>query len=55
MLYMLIERYTNGPKPIYERAAVEGRMLPEGLDNLCAFEILPVITSSEAATRTLRE
>ena len=86
MLYMLIERYTNGPKPIYERAAVEGRMLPEGLhyvdswvvddDNLdrcfqlmetsdpslfdewlskwadlCEFEILPVITSSDAATR----
>ena len=31
MLYMLIERYTKGPKPIYERAAVQGRMLPEGL------------------------
>src|SRR6187397_1846842 len=86
MLYMLIERYTKGPKPIYERAAVEGRMLPEGLhyldswigddDNLercfqlmetndpslfdewlpkcadlCEFEILPEITSSEAAAR----
>lgn len=86
MLYMLIERYPKGPKPIYERAAVDGRMLPEGLhyldswvvdddnldrcfqlmetndpslfdkwlskwDDLCEFEILPVITSSEAATR----
>ena len=86
MLYMLIERYTKGPRPIYERASAEGRMLPEGLhyidswivddDNLdrCfqlmethdpslfdewlskwadlgEFEILPVIKSSEAASR----
>ena len=31
MLYMVIERYTNGPAPIYERAARRGRMLPDGL------------------------
>jgi hypothetical protein len=31
MLYMVIERYTRGPVPVYERAAVRGRMLPEGL------------------------
>jgi hypothetical protein len=34
MLYMLIERYTKGPKPIYERARTNGRMLPEGLHYL---------------------
>ena len=28
---MVIERYTNGPQPVYERAAAKGRMLPEGL------------------------
>jgi hypothetical protein len=31
MLYMLIERYSSGPGPVYERAAVHGRMLPDGL------------------------
>ncbi len=31
VLYMVIERYTSGPRPIYERAAAKGRMLPEGL------------------------
>jgi len=31
MLYMVIERYLSGPRPVYERAAAEGRMLPEGL------------------------
>jgi hypothetical protein len=28
---MLIERFTSGPGPVYERAAAHGRMLPEGL------------------------
>lgn len=28
---MVIERFTQGPKPVYERAAQRGRMLPEGL------------------------
>jgi hypothetical protein len=28
---MVIEHYDHGPKPIYERAASHGRMLPEGL------------------------
>ncbi len=28
---MVIERYTKGPQPVYERAAAQGRMLPEGL------------------------
>jgi hypothetical protein len=31
MLYMLIERYSSGPGPVYERAAAHGRMLPNGL------------------------
>ena len=31
MLYMVIERYTQGPEPIYRRAAERGRMLPDGL------------------------
>lgn len=28
---MVIERYTQGARPVYERAAARGRMLPEGL------------------------
>jgi Domain of unknown function (DUF3303) len=28
---MVIERYTKGPGPVYQRAAVRGRMLPRGL------------------------
>jgi len=28
---MVIERYTAGPGPVYERAAARGRMLPDGL------------------------
>jgi hypothetical protein len=31
MRYMVIERYLDGPGPVYERAAAQGRMLPEGL------------------------
>lgn len=31
VLYMVIERYTSGPEPVYERAANRGRMLPAGL------------------------
>jgi hypothetical protein len=31
MLFMVIERYTQGPEPIYRRAAEKGRMLPDGL------------------------
>lgn len=29
--YMLIERFSKGPGPVYRRAAEHGRMLPEGL------------------------
>jgi hypothetical protein len=85
MLYMVIERYLDGPGPVYQRAAESGRMLPEGLgylsswvtadgmdrcfqlmetddpalfgvwterwSDLVAFEIVPVLTSAEAAAQ----
>jgi uncharacterized protein DUF3303 len=28
---MVVETYTNGPEPVYRRAAERGRMLPPGL------------------------
>jgi hypothetical protein len=31
MLFMVIEKYSHGPGPVYERAAQRGRMLPAGL------------------------
>jgi hypothetical protein len=31
MLFMVIERFTHGPQPVYQRAAEQGRMLPDGL------------------------
>jgi hypothetical protein len=34
MLYMVVERYRSGPQPVYERAAAQGRMLPDGLHYL---------------------
>lgn len=30
-LYMLVEHYRHGPRPVYERGAEHGRMLLEGL------------------------
>jgi hypothetical protein len=85
MLYMVIERYLDGPEAVYQRAAASGRMLPDGLaylsswvtaegmdrcfqlmetedpalfdawterwSDLVAFEIVPVVTSGEAAAR----
>jgi len=29
--YMVVERFTQGPRPVYQRAATQGRMLPPGL------------------------
>jgi hypothetical protein len=29
---MVVERYTQGPGPVYERFAERGRMLPAGLE-----------------------
>jgi hypothetical protein len=82
--YMVVETFLNGPQPVYERAAEQGRMLPDGLvyidswiderldrcfqlmetddpalfetwtaawRDLAAFEIVPVLTSAEAAAR----
>jgi uncharacterized protein DUF3303 len=83
--YMVIETYTQGPGPVYARAADRGRMLPPGLacleswidergldrcfqlmetedpslfdewivswSDLVEFEIVPVISSAEAAAR----
>ena len=84
MRYMVVERYTHGPGPVYERFAQRGRMAPPGLEyieswvdekldrcfqvmetddpalfddwtaawaDLATFEIVPVISSSEAAAR----
>jgi hypothetical protein len=31
VLFMVIETYTSGPAPVYQRAAQRGRMLPPGL------------------------
>jgi hypothetical protein len=87
MRYMVIEGYKLGSGPVYERAASQGRMLPDGLRyidswivddgkmnrcfqlmetnspelldewqarwaDLVDFEVLPVITSKEAAQRS---
>jgi hypothetical protein len=82
---MVIETFTQGPGPVYERAAERGRMLPPGLAyldswiderrldrafqlmetedpsrldewiarwaDLAQFEVVPVISSAEAAAR----
>jgi hypothetical protein len=32
MRYMVIETFTRGARPVYERAAEHGRMLPAGLE-----------------------
>lgn len=34
MLYMVVEQYKQGPRPVYERASIHGRMLPSGLHYL---------------------
>ena len=31
MRYMVVETFTRGARPVYERAAERGRMLPDGL------------------------
>ena len=31
MRYMVLERFVHGARPVYERAAERGRMLPDGL------------------------
>jgi Protein of unknown function (DUF3303) len=86
MLYLVTEHYLDGPTPVYQRAATQGRMLPDGLSyldswivdddrldrcfqlmatddvalfevwtekwrDLVSFEIFPVVTSAETASR----
>ena len=34
MLFLIVQRYTHGAGPIYERAAAKGRMLPDGVRHL---------------------
>jgi Protein of unknown function (DUF3303) len=86
MRYMVIETFTEGPGPVYERAHDRGRMLPDGLryveswveeglgrcfqlmetddpalfdrwtaqwDDLARFEVVPVVSSADAAGRAL--
>lgn len=31
MRYVVVETFLHGPRPVYERAAARGRMLPPGL------------------------
>ena len=88
MRYMVIEEFVEGARPVYERAADNGRMLPSGLeyveswvdeelercfqlmetddpalidrwigewDDLVRFEVVPLLSSDEAAHRVLGE
>ena len=32
MRYIVVERFTHGARPVYERAAERGRLLPAGLE-----------------------
>ena len=32
VLYMVVETFIHGARPVYERAAERGRMLPPGLE-----------------------
>jgi len=83
---MVIEEFVEGARPVYERAADKGRMLPSGLeyveswvdeqlercfqlmetddpalidrwigewDDLVRFEVVPLLSSGEAAQRVL--
>lgn len=83
---MVVERFRRGPGPVYQRAADQGRLLPDGLvyvdswvderldrcfqlmetddpalldewtarwSDLAEFEVVPVMTSAEAAERVL--
>jgi uncharacterized protein DUF3303 len=31
LIYMVVERFPDGARPVYERAAERGRLLPDGL------------------------
>jgi uncharacterized protein DUF3303 len=83
---MVVEKFVQGPEPVYARLAERGRMMPEGLvyldswidesdrsrcfqlmetddlalfdqwtsnwDDLMEFEIVPVMSSAQAAERS---
>jgi len=82
MQYMIVETFTHGPGPVYERFRARGRLAPAGLryvssvvttdgrrcyqimecddralldawvarwEDLVEFEVLPVVTSADAA------
>lgn len=84
MRYMIVETFTRGAEPVYDRFRARGRMAPDGLryvssvvtadgrccyqlmecddralldrwmaawSDLVSFEVIPVITSEEAAER----
>jgi hypothetical protein len=84
MYFMVVETYTHGPEPVYDRFRACGRMAPDGLEyissfvtldgarcyqmmrcddaslleawmaawrDLVSFDVVPVITSAEAAQR----
>ena len=88
MRYLVIERFRDGPAPVYARVAERGRLIPAGLvfveswvdesldrcfqlmeaddpalfaewtaawEDLVEFEIVPVLSSAEAALRAPRE
>ena len=88
MRYLVIERFRDGPAPVYARVAERGRLIPAGLvlveswvdesldrcfqlmeaddpalfaewttawADLVEFEIVPVLSSAEAAVRARRE
>lgn len=63
MMYMVVEHYTSGPAPVYQRAAALGRMLPEGLRYVDSWVVaddrmdrcVQLMTSSEAAARVAVE
>ena len=44
---MVVERFVHGPRPVYERAEREGRMLPEG----CACRPVPFRAVRETAPK----
>jgi hypothetical protein len=88
VLYVVVEKFRHGAKPVYERASTQGRMLLAGLtyldswidsnltrcfqlmetedpellcewisswNDLVEFEIVSVITSSEAAQKVAEQ
>jgi Domain of unknown function (DUF3303) len=59
---MVVERFTLGARPVYERVARQGRLLPDGLVFVDSwvdervdrcFQVVSVIDSGEARARAL--